>query len=380
MTEQKIYDVAVVGGGLAGLTFSVLLAKLGRSVILFEKEKYPFHRVCGEYISMESWNFLVTEIGVSLDNMNVAHINKLLVTAPDGTELKTSLDSGGFGISRYLLDHTIKDIAEQHGVAVKDGCKVDDITFDDSRFIIQTSEGKYKSVCCCGSWGKRSNIDIRHERPFTKKSSGRLNNYVGIKYHVKGNFPDDLISLHNFKDGYCGFSKIEDDKHSLCYFMKASNLVKGSHAIEDAERFILAENPQLKKIFEHAEKIHPVPVTISQVSLNKKTAVEDHVLMLGDAAGMISPLCGNGMSIAMHSAKIASKQVEAFLQNRISRKQMEENYSTERKNAFGSRIATGRFIQSLFGRKTITNIFVRLIKRSKYLTEKLIGFTHGAGF
>ncbi len=59
------YDVAIVGGGLAGLSLSILLSKKGYQVILFEKEKYPFHKVCGEYISMESWNF-IESLGLNL--------------------------------------------------------------------------------------------------------------------------------------------------------------------------------------------------------------------------------------------------------------------------------------------------------------------------
>jgi flavin-dependent dehydrogenase len=57
--------------------------------------------------------------------------------------------------------------------------------------------------------------------------------------------------------------------------------------------------------------------------------VQDHVLMLGDAAGMITPLCGNGMSMAMHSAKLAFTEINNFLQQKISRNEMEKNYSIE---------------------------------------------------
>ena len=52
------FDVGIIGGGLAGLSLSILLVKAGHKVVLFEKEKYPFHRVCGEYISLESCNFI----------------------------------------------------------------------------------------------------------------------------------------------------------------------------------------------------------------------------------------------------------------------------------------------------------------------------------
>ncbi len=42
---------AIIGGGLAGLSLSIQLAKAGFKVVLFEKEKYPYHKVCGEYLS-----------------------------------------------------------------------------------------------------------------------------------------------------------------------------------------------------------------------------------------------------------------------------------------------------------------------------------------
>ena len=57
MQDDLTYDLAIVGGGLAGLSLSIQMAKAGYRVILFEKEQYPFHRVCGEYISLESWDF-----------------------------------------------------------------------------------------------------------------------------------------------------------------------------------------------------------------------------------------------------------------------------------------------------------------------------------
>ena len=55
---MKQFDAIIIGGGLAGLSLAIQLAQLKRSVLLLEKNKYPFHRVCGEYISMESWDFL----------------------------------------------------------------------------------------------------------------------------------------------------------------------------------------------------------------------------------------------------------------------------------------------------------------------------------
>lgn len=379
MTTEKIYDTAIIGGGLAGLNLSILLQRLGHSVILFEKETYPFHKVCGEYISLESWNFLAYEIGVPLENINVPIIKKLWVTSPDGTSLKSDLDLGAFGISRYKLDFILKEIAEISGVKILEDCKAEDIIFSKNIFNVKTTKGDFKAKVCAGSWGKRSNFDVKWKRSFIGKSSSRLNNYVGIKYHVKMDFPNDVIALHNFKDGYCGMSKIEDDKYCVCYLTKASN-IKNAGSIEKAEKEILSQNPHLKKVFENMVHCYDAPLSISQVSFSKKNAVENNVLMLGDAAGMITPLCGNGMSMAMHGAKTASISISAFLNSTITRNEMEKNYTAQWKQNFATRLATGKLVQYLFGKKTATNLLVNLMKRSNFLTKKIIGLTHGKTF
>src|SRR4030095_12846053 len=110
MSEVGLYDVAIAGGGLAGLALSIQCAKAGHRTILFEKEKYPFHKVCGEYISFESWDFL-EDLGVPLSQMNLPVIRHLLVTAPNGKTLEHQLPLGGFGISRYRLDAMLAEIA-----------------------------------------------------------------------------------------------------------------------------------------------------------------------------------------------------------------------------------------------------------------------------
>ena len=212
MTEQKKYDTCIIGGGLAGLALSIQLVKLGYEVALFEKEKYPFHKVCGEYISLESWNFL-EELGLPLSDLQLPLINKLIVTAPNGNQLQQNLPLGGFGISRYKSDAALKEIAEQNGVSVFENCKVTDVVFLNEEFLLQTTQGKFISRICCGSFGKRSNMDVKWNRSFVDRKANKLNNYIGVKYHIKTGFPADTIALHNFKNGYCGISQIEEGKY-----------------------------------------------------------------------------------------------------------------------------------------------------------------------
>src|ERR1017187_9879034 len=97
--NDVIFDCAIIGGGLAGLTLAIQLADAGRTVVLFEKEKYPFHKVCGEYISMESYGFL-ERIGIPLSKMGLPMIDTIKISSPNGNSFTQKLDLGGFGISR----------------------------------------------------------------------------------------------------------------------------------------------------------------------------------------------------------------------------------------------------------------------------------------
>ncbi|MFZ1369865.1 MAG: NAD(P)/FAD-dependent oxidoreductase [Ferruginibacter sp.] len=379
MTEKKTYDACIIGGGLAGLSVAIQLAKHGYAVALFEKEQFPFHKVCGEYISLESLDF-IESLGLPISKMQLPIIKNLLVTAPNGNQLKQALPLGGFGISRYTLDNALKEIALSNNVALFENCKVIDVIFLHDEFLVQTASGKFTCRICCGSFGKRSNLDVKWNRPFASLKPNKLNNYIGVKYHIKTSFPADTIALHNFKNGYCGISKIEEDKYCLCYLTNAGNLKANSNSIKDMEKNILYKNPHLENIFTNSEFLYPSPVTISQVSFNKKNQVENHVLLTGDAAGMITPLCGNGMSMALHAGKIASGYIHEFLSGKISRPEMETAYTQQWSSTFSKRLQTGRRLQSLFGKVWITNFFISVMKKMPGLTRSLIKQTHGKPF
>src|SRR6476660_6146229 len=123
---QPKYDVAIVGGGLAGLALAIQSARAGYKTVLFEREKYPFHRVCGEYISLESWNFL-ENLGYPLSDLDLPVIKKLIVSAPNGKYIEHGLPLGGFGISRYKIDHEMAQIARRNGVHLLEERKVTDV-------------------------------------------------------------------------------------------------------------------------------------------------------------------------------------------------------------------------------------------------------------
>ena len=87
------------------------------------------------------------------------------------------------------------------------------------------------------------------------------------------------------------------------------------------------QNKALKKVFSETTPIFKEPLTISQISFDKKPIIENHMLMCGDSATMIHPLCGNGMAMAIHSAKIVSEMVmQYFEDSNYERYQLESDY------------------------------------------------------
>ncbi|MBP9884361.1 MAG: NAD(P)/FAD-dependent oxidoreductase, partial [Chitinophagales bacterium] len=292
---KEVFDAAIVGGGLAGLSLAIQLAEANRSVLVIEKKRYPFHRVCGEYVSMESWNFL-ERIGLPLREMQLPVINMLQVSSAGGNMVTHPLAPGGFGISRFLLDSSLAAIAKSKGVQIFEDTRAEEIALQGDLMAVQAGRNQYLAKVVIGAYGKRSNIDKQLQRSFIALPKKADANWVGVKYHIKSDLEPNIIQLHNFKGGYCGISKVEGDHYCLCYLTKAENLKAFGGSIRRMEEELLSLNPLLKKIFFNRNHfLFEQPETISQVSFESKKAVEKNVLMLGDAAGLIAPLCGNGM-------------------------------------------------------------------------------------
>src|SRR5690348_3642739 len=141
---ENIYDVAIIGGGLGGLTLSIQCADAGYNTILFEKETYPFHKVCGEYVSLESYSFL-EDLELTLKELDVPIIKRLQLTDVAGRLYEFDLDLGGFGISRYTLDNALYGIAKRKGVNALPNVKVIDVRLENHAVTIHTTKGTFKS-------------------------------------------------------------------------------------------------------------------------------------------------------------------------------------------------------------------------------------------
>lgn len=367
MLEGTKFEIIILGGGLAGLVTAIELGKTYK-VLLLEKDTYPRHRVCGEYVSNEVLPYLQS-IGVDPLANGAKEINKFQISTHDGKLINSQLPLGGFGISRYLFDELLYNRAKEHTTFTFETCA--EIIFRNNFFSVLTKEGgHYSAPHVIGAFGKRSNLDKNLNRNFIQQKSP----WLAVKAHYNYPFKDDLVALHNFEGGYCGLSKIESDAVNACYLVTYDSFKKAKNVTEFQQN-TMSENPILAEFFKNATPIFQEPLTISQVSFEDKQPVENHVFMIGDAAGLIHPLCGNGMAMAIHSAKLIS---EVFLQNNLKdRASLERTYRKIWSHTFSKRLQTGRRIQNILLRPTLAKATFSIAKVFPSVVPKIIKKTHG---
>ncbi len=256
-----------------------------------------------------------------------------------------------------------------------DNCKVFDVhKVDETTSEINTSFGIYHAAIVCGTYGKYTPVFIDKE---TKPNNL---NYIGVKYHIETNLNHNRIELHNFKDGYCGISKVDKDVYCLCYLTTSINLEKSGNDIKKMEENILYKNPFLKKYFTQSEFSFKSPLVISNVTFQKKDTYKNSFFLAGDAAGSITPLCGNGMSMAMRASKLLAQLLLNYYANTNTKDQLIKEYNIVWNKNFNTRIKSGYYLQHLFGKKRTTDVTLKVLDKLPSLTKKIISLTHGQPF
>jgi flavin-dependent dehydrogenase len=370
----RLKKVVILGGGLAGLVSGILLGRQGIDCTLIERKSYPFHRVCGEYISNEASNFL-KQNNLYPSDFQPPQLSRFQLSSVSGKSATLNLDLGGFGVSRYSFDNFLFQAARRAGVDINLNTEVHNVRFLHEKFVVDTSSRQLECDVTIGAFGKRSRLDVNLRREFVKLRSP----YMGVKYHIRGDHPSDLIALHNFDGGYCGMSNIEDGKTNLCYLVHR-DVVKQTGDIKAMEAGVLSKNPLLKAVFANSEFLFDKPKVINEISFETKSTVENHILMAGDSAGMIAPLCGNGMAMAIHTAKLLAELIPEYLSKKISRVQMENSYTRRWNSLFSNRLWTGRQIQKLFGAPYASDLAINLAIHIRPVAYLIMRKTHGKPF
>ncbi|MEO8607915.1 MAG: FAD-dependent oxidoreductase [Chloroflexota bacterium] len=376
--NDYLYDIAIIGGGIGGCATAIELARDNHSVILCEAKSYPHHKVCGEFLSPECTAMLdALDLTAAIQAVKPAAIHKAAIIAPNGTSWETELPGIALGISRYTLDNLMATHARACGVDFRESTTVTQIQGDlESTFRLETRTATHHESIhartVIGAHGKRSTIDRALDRPFLKNPQ----HFVGLKNHFIGKMPPSRIQLYTFPGGYCGLSEIEDGQVNACLLVRTEvfqGVCEGS--IDRFIEWMKTQNPTLGTWLRTAQPIYKNWISIAQVSFANKQAVVHDMLMVGDSAGLIPPLAGDGMGIALQASFIASSLLKRYLAGQISAECVRRQYAADWGDAFGLRLRLSSILQAIMLRPNWLTLGLHLINAAPPLGQFLLNQT-----
>ncbi len=303
--------VTIVGGGVAGLSLAHGLSFNGVPTTVIEASYYPRHRVCGEFFA-----------GLQPVTLQVLHLGDLLESAVRCRSVSWyfgqkpvasfSLPDAVQGLSRFTLDHRLAEKFRALGGILQVGERVSDGRVLPEEGVVWAS-------------GKRN--------------QGSL--WLGLKCHCAGLALKDDLEMHVGKCGYVGLTRIENGQVNVCGLFRWKNQPSGGKdglfrkALKGADLGELAARIA-------AAKIDPGSITAVRgfsfgVDLDRDSENLRQV-RIGDAYGMIPPLTGNGMTMALESAAEVLPHLLAFCRGQHSWDKTAGRIREAQKQRFGQRL------------------------------------------
>lgn len=368
------FDAVIIGGGLAGAAAAIYLRRAGRSVLVCEKGTYPRHKLCGEFLSPEVVDSF-ERLGVreAIAGCGPKTLERVRITGLGGERFESDLPGTALGLTRYALDHLLVEHARRLGAEVREESAVRAVRGSlHEGFHVEVGNEEVSARMVIGAHGKRSRIDGRMQRPFLREAAPR----VGFKAHFEGADLEDRIELHLFDGGYCGMSMVETGRANVCWIGSAVDLKDAGGSPEAWMEGQMARNEALAERFGALQRVDDW-CAVAQVSFAVKGTFHGDVMMIGDAAAMIAPLCGDGMAMALRSAELGAHAAERFLSGEETPAGVRYLYDRRWRREFGVRLRAGRWLHEALCRPGFAHTAFRSAALVPGLARQLIRITRG---
>jgi flavin-dependent dehydrogenase len=343
-------DVAIVGAGPGGSTLAALLARRGHSVALIDRDAFPRDKLCGEFLSYDALP-IVEALGVDLKD--APEITSCRVVGRNRT-YAFDFPHPARGVSRMFLD------AALHRCAIESGARAITATASAvSRDSVTFGGGTVRARVVAGAWGRWGRFDQQLGRAFVRDRSHRN---FGFKRHYRGEEASGVIELYSFANGYLGVNDVEDGITNICGLVHASRLQGHKGRWDAFVETIRAEEQRLEAMYARYAPAQDGFLSSEPVIFRARSAVEEGIFMIGDASGVIDPLTGNGMAMAMQSAVVAASFIADALNG--DRDRAENGYRNRHAETFGPRIAWSRRAAFFLSRPALLDAALRIRPRN----------------
>lgn len=301
-------EVFVIGGGVAGCAAAIALSRAGRKVTLIEREPAPRHKVCGEFLSGEALEDLQA-LGIDAAALGAVPIPYVRLAAARRAA-EAPLPFPAASLTRKALDTALIAEAIAAGVRVEQGRSVEALT----RTAGGIWQAKLDSGAVCEAptaflaTGKH---DLRgHARP---KDPQR---WVAFKmyYRLAPAQAAELAGtseLMLYPGGYGGIQPVEGGIANLCWVVQQRYLARVGHRWDEFLAKMQQDCPHLAMRLAGAEPLLDRPIAVTHIPYGHiRRTTEDGLYCIGDQAAVIPSFTGDGISIALHTARCA---VAAYL-------------------------------------------------------------------
>lgn len=329
MSATRTYDLAVIGGGPAGLAAAITAARSGARVLLAERGRLPRHRVCGEFVSAESLSLLASLLaGASSslvdDAVRISHgrlfHGRHLIPVP--------IAPAAASIARHDLDLALWQAALAAGVDARQEFAIQSLRQEaDGQFELTTAGETLRAHAVVQSAGRWSNFSQ------SQTPSPPGHRWIGFKAHFAEPDPPQTVDLYFFEGGYCGVSPVNlrEDGFSGTR-INAAALVRADVARSLDE--VLQLNPALAARAANWQRLTD-PLATSQVRFRSPQPLAGEVLLAGDAAAFVDPFVGDGISLALRSGALAAHSLTPFWQGRQPLAAAAADYATAHRRQLG---------------------------------------------
>lgn len=303
-----IYDALIAGGGVSGGALAIDLARAGRNVVVIERESGPHDKVCGEFLSFEAEHYLA-RLGVSPVALGAVPIGTVQLVRGH-RPVSARLPFQALSLSRRVLDEALLQLAIKEGAEVRRGVRVKALAKKNGQWQAETDQGHpITARSAFLATGKHDLKDL-------KRGPGTQGDLLGFKMYFElipseARELDGHVELALFRGGYAGLEPVEGGRANLCLLVRRRDFLQAQNSWDELLAQITAACPHLDKRLSGARATLTKPLAISAIPygfLFRDEAECSHGLWrLGDQAAVIPSFSGDGMSIALHSARLASK-------------------------------------------------------------------------